>query len=57
MKILFLWLKYFHACIVCQVEGIRHPILAFVVTESIVTPIGVIVVNYERVGAITTGSL
>jgi hypothetical protein len=27
------------------------------VTESIVTPIGVIVVNYERAGAITTGSL
>jgi dihydrofolate reductase len=31
--------------------------IAFKVTESIVTPIGVIVVNYERAGAITTGSL
>jgi dihydrofolate reductase len=30
---------------------------AFKVTESKVTPIGVIVVNYERAGAITTGSL
>ena len=30
---------------------------AFRVTEGIVTPIGVIVVNYERAGAITTGSL
>jgi dihydrofolate reductase len=30
---------------------------AFKVTESIVTPIGVIVVNYARAGAITTGSL
>ena len=30
---------------------------AFKVTESIVTPIGVIVMNYERAGAITTGSL
>jgi dihydrofolate reductase len=30
---------------------------AFKVTESQVTPIGVIVVNYERAGAITTGSL
>ena len=30
--------------------------MAFKVTESIVTPIGVIVVNYERAGAITTGS-
>ena len=30
--------------------------MAFTVTESIVTPIGVIVVNYERAGAITTGS-
>jgi dihydrofolate reductase len=30
---------------------------AFKVTQSIVTPIGVIVVNYERAGAITTGSL
>jgi dihydrofolate reductase len=29
---------------------------AFKVTESKVTPIGVIVVNYERAGAITTGS-
>ena len=29
---------------------------AFQVTESIVTPSGVIVVNYERAGAITTGS-
>jgi dihydrofolate reductase len=29
---------------------------AFKVTESIVTPTGVIVVNYERAGAITTGS-
>jgi dihydrofolate reductase len=31
--------------------------VAFKVTESKVTPTGVIVVNYERVGAITTGSL
>ncbi len=31
--------------------------MAFRVTESIVTPVGVIVVNYERAGAITTGSL
>ena len=31
--------------------------MAFKVTESIVTPIGVIVVNYERSGAITTGSV
>jgi dihydrofolate reductase len=31
--------------------------MAFKVTESQVTPIGVIVVNYERAGAITTGSL
>jgi dihydrofolate reductase len=30
---------------------------AFKVTEGIVTPIGVIVVNYERAGAVTTGSL
>jgi dihydrofolate reductase len=30
--------------------------LAFRVTESTVTPKGVIVVNYERAGAITTGS-
>jgi dihydrofolate reductase len=30
---------------------------AFKVTESIVAPNGVIVVNYERAGAITTGSL
>ena len=30
---------------------------AFKVTESIVTSIGVIVMNYERAGAITTGSL
>jgi dihydrofolate reductase len=30
--------------------------LAFQVTESTVTPNGVIVVNYERAGAITTGS-
>jgi dihydrofolate reductase len=30
---------------------------AFKVTEGIVTPSGVIVVNYERAGAITTGSL
>jgi hypothetical protein len=30
---------------------------AFKVTESNVAPIGVIVVNYERAGAITTGSL
>jgi dihydrofolate reductase len=30
---------------------------AFKVTESIVTPDGVIVVNYERAGAITTGSV
>ena len=29
---------------------------AFKVTESTVTPSGVIVVNYERAGAITTGS-
>ena len=29
---------------------------AFKVTEGIVTPTGVIVVNYERAGAITTGS-
>ncbi len=29
---------------------------AFKVTESTVTPNGVIVVNYERAGAITTGS-
>ncbi len=29
---------------------------AFKVTESIVTPTGVIIVNYERAGAITTGS-
>ena len=29
---------------------------AFKVTEGIVTPCGVIVVNYERAGAITTGS-
>jgi dihydrofolate reductase len=29
---------------------------AFKVTEGLVTPSGVIVVNYERVGAITTGS-
>jgi dihydrofolate reductase len=29
---------------------------AFRVTESIVTPTGVIVVNYERAGAVTTGS-
>ncbi|HEY9528003.1 MAG TPA: dihydrofolate reductase family protein, partial [Anaerolineales bacterium] len=29
---------------------------AFKVTESKVTPDGVIVVNYERAGAITTGS-
>ncbi len=29
---------------------------AFKVTESLVTPKGVIVVNYERAGAITTGS-
>jgi dihydrofolate reductase len=29
---------------------------AFKVTESIVAPNGVIVVNYERAGAITTGS-
>ena len=29
---------------------------AFKVTESKVTPKGVIVVNYERTGAITTGS-
>ncbi len=32
------------------------PPAAFKVTEGIVTPSGVIVVNYERVGAITTGS-
>lgn len=31
--------------------------LAFQVTESIVTPSGVLVVNYERAGALTTGSL
>jgi len=31
--------------------------MGFKVTESIVTPNGVIVVNYERAGAITTGSL
>ncbi len=31
--------------------------MAFKVTESIVTPIGVIVVNYERAGAVTTGSV
>ena len=31
--------------------------MAFKVTESKVTPRGVIVVNYERAGAITTGSL
>lgn len=31
------------------------PPLAFKVTESTVTPDGVIVVNYERAGAITTG--
>lgn len=30
---------------------------AFKVTESIVTPIGVVVMNYERAGAITTGTL
>ncbi len=30
---------------------------AFKVTESAVTPTGVIVVNYERAGAVTTGSL
>ncbi len=30
---------------------------AFKLTEGIVTPSGVIVVNYERAGAITTGSL
>jgi dihydrofolate reductase len=30
--------------------------LAFKVTESMVTPNGVMVVNYERAGAITTGS-
>ena len=30
---------------------------AFKVTESIITSIGVIVMNYERAGAITTGSL
>ncbi len=30
---------------------------AFKVTEGVVTPSGVIVVNYERAGAITTGSL
>jgi dihydrofolate reductase len=29
---------------------------AFKVTESIITPIGVIVMSYERAGAITTGS-
>jgi dihydrofolate reductase len=31
--------------------------LAFTVTASAVTPTGVIVVNYERAGAIVTGSL
>jgi dihydrofolate reductase len=31
--------------------------MAFKVTESIITPIGVMVVNYERVAAVTTGSL
>ena len=31
--------------------------MAFKVTESNVTPNGVIVVKYERAGAITTGSL
>ena len=31
--------------------------MAFKVTESKITPIGVIVVNYERAGAITTGRL
>jgi dihydrofolate reductase len=31
--------------------------MAFRVTESIVTPSGIIVVNYERAGALTTGSL
>jgi dihydrofolate reductase len=31
--------------------------MTFKVTESIVTPIGVIVMNYERAGAIKTGSL
>ncbi len=30
---------------------------AFKVTEGTVTPSGVIVVNYERTGAITTGSM
>jgi hypothetical protein len=30
---------------------------AFKVTEGIVTPSGVIVANYERAGAITTGSM
>ncbi|HEY9076167.1 MAG TPA: dihydrofolate reductase family protein [Anaerolineaceae bacterium] len=30
---------------------------SFKVTESIATPIGVMVMNYERVGAITTGKL
>ncbi len=30
---------------------------AFKVTESTVTPSGVIVVNYERAGVVTTGSL
>ena len=29
---------------------------AFGVTESTVTPKGVVVVNYERAGALTTGS-
>jgi hypothetical protein len=29
---------------------------AFKLTESTVTPSGVIVVNYERAGAVTTGS-
>jgi dihydrofolate reductase len=31
--------------------------LAFQVTQSIVTPSGVIVINYERAGALPTGSL
>jgi dihydrofolate reductase len=31
--------------------------MAFKVTESMVTPMGIIFVNYERAGAITTGSL
>lgn len=30
---------------------------AFTVTESVVSPKGIIVVNYERAGAITTGSM